>query len=547
LLLKLELATATTAAMNIVAPEYNSVKPTAQAPSTVPYEVWQREHDLRLKAERDLQYYKNEFFLHRKIRHAPVLQPIARDVLDECRHVEKWGKVKAPDGSTRANFKTIANKLHSSPATVKRHAERLEKLGLIEIHEQQGPEDESERKYIHVKEERVALIDELADPDKIVPQRGGNRYICLNAQCQSTDVSVRKVTKTTLMIHCHTCLEDTVTEEEEDTGWKRQNGHKRQNQLGFQQSKHAEHTQEPQKQFGYHSVDTCLGIPPRWLRLKKVWCPWRYEEPETPGGKPKKVPYQTRGRAPQEAKSNDPLTWSTYDDAQSIYEASQGWKYPFDGIGMMCDGSFVGIDLDHCRDKDTGEWSDQALDIVARFASYTYITPSGEGLRIIIHAKKPGTHCRRGDIEIYEEKRFFTWTPEQLAGTPDELANDCQAELDALYKEVWPEAPEPPKSEPKVQIFTPSRTNDEVLHRARTAKNGAKFIALYDLGDITGYPSQSEADQALCRMLAHWAGGNVSTIKELFRHSKLYRPKWDRADYQERTISRALQQGQVQA
>jgi hypothetical protein len=68
----------------------------------------------------------------------------------------------------------------------------------------------------------------------------------------------------------------------------------------------------------------------------------------------------------------------------------------------------------------------------------------------------------------------------------------------------------------------------KLLELARNARNGAKFARLFDRGDIGGYASQSEADAALCAILAFWTGGDVSRIDALFRLSALFRPdKWD--------------------
>ena len=58
------------------------------------------------------------------------------------------------------------------------------------------------------------------------------------------------------------------------------------------------------------------------------------------------------------------------------------------------------------------------------------------------------------------------------------------------------------------------------------AKNGAKFAALWN-GDFTGYPSQSEADQALCHHLVFYTGRDSVRMDSLFRQSGLYRQKWD--------------------
>lgn len=74
----------------------------------------------------------------------------------------------------------------------------------------------------------------------------------------------------------------------------------------------------------------------------------------------------------------------------------------------------------------------------------------------------------------------------------------------------------------------PPTDDGKLLDLARNARNGAKFAALYDRGDTSGYNSQSEADAALCAILAFWTGGDLSRIDALFRLSALFRPdKWD--------------------
>ena len=81
-----------------------------------------------------------------------------------------------------------------------------------------------------------------------------------------------------------------------------------------------------------------------------------------------------------------------------------------------------------------------------------------------------------------------------------------------------------------------------ILDKARAAKNGAKFTALW-AGDTTGYGSQSEADLAVCVRLAFWTQ-DAAQIDRLFRQSGLLRPKWDEQrgahTYGERTIAEAL-------
>ncbi len=507
------------------------------APRTVSYDVYLRELERRKQAERDRDYWKNEFYLQRDIRRAPVLQPIGKAILEECRHVEKWGTVKAPDGSTRANFTTIAKHLHSSPGTVAKHAERLAKLDLIEIHEHLGPKDECDRKYIHVKEEHLAAIDQLQDPDDVVPQQGGDRfYRCM--KCDS-EMEIRTITKkrTKILLRCSNpnCRHESVLQDDpedivEDTGWKPQNGHKAQKQLAEQCVYTAsimppEEPENSQKQVAFtSSASHARSDIVTELHALPIWACHR-----------EKVPYNAKSaRAPQKAKSDDPATWATYEQALATFEESQSWKYPYDGIGVMNNGDYTFIDLDHCIDEQ-GEISDQARACIDAFTSYTEISRSGTGIHIIARGTLP-KDVKRPGMEMYNHHRFFVWTGRHLAGTPETI-EARQAAIDALYQELVPDVP---KSDIPRPQFTRSSSDDEILKKARNAPNGAKFRRLYDDGNWSGYASHSEADAALCRMLAYWADNDVSTIERLFEHSGLMRDKWNRADYRERTINRAL-------
>ncbi len=59
-------------------------------------------------------------------------------------------------------------------------------------------------------------------------------------------------------------------------------------------------------------------------------------------------------------------------------------------------------------------------------------------------------------------------------------------------------------------------------------------------GDMSGYDADpSRADLALLNRLARYTC-NPEQIDRVFRRSGLYRPKWERADYRERTIRLAL-------
>nr|MDQ3045635.1 DUF3987 domain-containing protein [Chloroflexota bacterium] len=82
-------------------------------------------------------------------------------------------------------------------------------------------------------------------------------------------------------------------------------------------------------------------------------------------------------------------------------------------------------------------------------------------------------------------------------------------------------------------------TDEDVLSHARGAANAPKFQRLWagDTGDYHG--DDSAADLALVSIMGFWTQDEAQ-LDRLFRSSGLYREKWDRADYRERTIAKAL-------
>lgn len=91
-----------------------------------------------------------------------------------------------------------------------------------------------------------------------------------------------------------------------------------------------------------------------------------------------------------------------------------------------------------------------------------------------------------------------------------------------------------------------SPTPSDLIARASRAKNGPRFARLF-AGQWEGdHGSQSEADLALCSILAFWTGKDPDQIDAFFRQSGLFRRKWDERHYGdgrtygEETIAKAV-------
>lgn len=253
---------------------------------------------------------------------------------------------------------------------------------------------------------------------------------------------------------------------------------------------------------------------PAELKEYPQWVVWKKEE--RGNGKFAKVPMDPNSG--NFAKINDPSTWGAYIEAVQAYTNGT-----YDGIGFVFteDDPFVGIDADHCFDA-TGNLSQPVDEIVQQVASYTELSPSGHGIHIIAKGSVTGPNKRLGLIEMYDRNRFFTVTGEHYKSSPREIT--APEGIDALCRTENPAA------------------NPD----SRRAEEDAKYTTLFR-GDYSGYPSQSEADLALCQMIAYRHQNNREVINDVFRLSGLYRDKWERADYRESTIDKAIQLNSARA
>jgi hypothetical protein len=264
------------------------------------------------------------------------------------------------------------------------------------------------------------------------------------------------------------------------------------------------------------SVDTI----PLLLRTIPQWLVWKYETRD--GDKPTKVPYSPL--TTKHAAVNKPETWSTFNAAMQHRDTDPAqW-----GIGFVITPTtgLVGLDLDHCLDPFSGELEPWAQEIVTAIASYTEVSPSGEGLRIWTKGTLPPGRRRKGGLEMYDCGRYLTVTGAHVAETPAiiEERTDAVAAIHARFiAEPAPVAAPAPQSAPVAQ---PSMSDAKLLQKARSAKNGAQFAALYDHGQ--GTEDDSANDLSLCNFLAYWTGKDSARMDRLFRASKFYREKWDK-------------------
>lgn len=263
----------------------------------------------------------------------------------------------------------------------------------------------------------------------------------------------------------------------------------------------------------FNSIPTALRDQPNWVCRRG------------------KIPINPR--TGQAAKAGQPDTWARFEEAVQAAPRYDGIGFEFDGSGI------IGIDFDHCIEN--GQLAPWVQDWVSRFDSYTELSPSGTGIHILCQGSLHGRPAvKRKEVEIYDRARYFTMTGRTF-GTPRPL-RDAQAALDSLYEAFGRKDEKPRQAAPVCPLDMDDGT---LIKKIEQSAGGARFAPLWR-GDTGGYGSHSEADLALCSILAFWTRCNADQMDRLFRSSGLMRDKWDRrqsgSTYGALTIQKAISQ-----
>lgn len=298
------------------------------------------------------------------------------------------------------------------------------------------------------------------------------------------------------------------------------------------------------KKLGKHDYGDVLPQPwlpktdeiPDWLRESPPWMCWAFEWDD--GDELTKVPRSAYG-GDYRVSATNPKNWADFETALQTARRG-GW-----GIGLVFDGGtdVVGTDIDDGRNPSTGRPTDEAKDIIHRLDTWTEISVSATGYHPIARGELPDGGNRRGDLEMYDNDRFFAITGQHVEGTP-ETVEDRRSAVEAIHREyIADDEPEPPDGntiEASASASVGEIPDAELIERAENAKNGAKFSSLWR-GDTSGYDSHSEGRQALANLLAFWTGGDERRMLRLFQSSDLYRDKDDHRTLENYEMPTALE------
>lgn len=274
---------------------------------------------------------------------------------------------------------------------------------------------------------------------------------------------------------------------------------------------------------------------PDELKQLNNWCVWKFEKRN---GKRTKIPFNAE--TGEFAKSNDKSTWSSYETAVNAKGV--------DGIGFFFEPPYLGIDIDDIDDDlHRFKQGDKLDNIVSEFneafKSYTEVSPSGNGLHIIVKGKIPGSRRRKGNIEMYDSGRFFTMTGKNI-GKYKDVTEVSEQVFKTIYNKYLPDNTIKYPTTNNYQQNIHNLSEIDVINEIYKSKQAKLFDDLMKGNYEPYYTSHSEADMALANILAFWCAKDYSQMDSIFRQSNLYRDKWDEkrknSTYGEQTLFKAI-------
>jgi len=288
------------------------------------------------------------------------------------------------------------------------------------------------------------------------------------------------------------------------------------------------------------------------------WINWTLEPDPRRPEKPRKVP-----RSPATGGivgATDFAHWTDYNTACAAAVA-RGYRLGY--VFHEGDGLFF-IDLDNCRDADTGQLSLVAQSLVDLWKGHAAIevSQSGKGLHIIGHASSIPPHgCKNVmlGLELYHTGRFMAFTDQNTMGAIDADMSAVLAGVIAAYfpktagsSDVVDWCDEGDGKTPDDNMLLDIMLRSGLRTAAAAFKEGhVPFKSLWHAEAkvlAKAFPCQngydewdrSHADSALASHLVYWCGGNLERVRSFMLRSALVRDKWeDRPDYLETTILKA--------
>ena len=263
-------------------------------------------------------------------------------------------------------------------------------------------------------------------------------------------------------------------------------------------------------------MDICFDKLPQAMINLPQWVMWKYIDKGD--GKATKVPFQTNGKP---ASSTNPATWNEFEQVKNCYEMSN--QYTGIGFVFIEGGDMVGVDIDGCRNPETGEVAEWAKKIILSLDTYSEMSPSASGVKLFITGKSPLANGKKkalpdmqryGDkepaIEVYDRGRYFAVTGLRMRGPHEPQAR--QSQLQALCDEYF-------KQEATTTPYIGYQSETHVAERAR------KYLMMLP-PSISGQGGHNAAFHAACVLVLGFGLDEGTSICLMREWNATCSPPW---------------------
>ena len=239
------------------------------------------------------------------------------------------------------------------------------------------------------------------------------------------------------------------------------------------------------------------------------------------------------------AKSNDKMTWHSYEDCIAALNRNIG-----EGLGFFLGEGYIGIDIDKVSDDIMAysldyRASSMTADFLREISTYAELSPSKTGLHFIGKGKVPGERKRHKNLEIYDEGRFFTVTGNVIKDRDRNKVINIDSELKPLYEKYMPKTTVINSEYRKNQVNTFYKENPFVQRYRQSSNDVLELLFEKGYFSYTGedlrriyygnyesyFNSRSETDFFMLKRLLYYTS-DINEAVSLIENSGLKREKW---------------------
>lgn len=256
-------------------------------------------------------------------------------------------------------------------------------------------------------------------------------------------------------------------------------------------------TKPPRTNVNIENIPSDIKDKPRWVCWVWKWARKKWT----------KMPVRCDGSA---ASSTDANTWDTFDN---VVEAYQKNHMPA-GIGFVLGDGYAGVDLDKCYDPDADEADPIIAEVVSRIGSYTELSPSNTGVKILAKGSIPKGRRQsqpgsKYDVECYDSDRFFTITGQLWNGSKS-IVNHAGLELGWFHQKYVAPQKAAAENPPQLQSekFDGEAQTDEEKAREALANIPSHYADGYEDWVRVGMGAKSAGD-----LLNDWTAWSRQSAK----------------------------------